>query len=117
MNIIGNEIVGHGQAIYAKWIGLWFVQKAFVVLNMHCSDGLFDQMWSSCEPYILCFFEIEILFYWLSWIQINVLFFILFFRTSILKSPKTTIGQLVGDFDISSWSVDEKIVKDKDGGL
>jgi hypothetical protein len=37
--------------------------------------------------------------------------------TSTLKSPKTTIEQIVGDFDISSWSVDKKNVKDKDGGL
>jgi hypothetical protein len=37
-----------------------------------------------------------------------------FFSTSTLKSLKTTIGQIVGDFDINSWSV-KKIVKDKDG--
>jgi len=32
----------------ANWIGLWYVQKAYVVPNMHCSNGLFDQMWFSC---------------------------------------------------------------------
>jgi hypothetical protein len=31
-----------------------------------------------------------------------------FFSTSILKSLKTTIGQIVGDFDINSWSVEKK---------
>ncbi len=44
-------------------------------------------------------------------------YFILFLSTSTLKSLKTTIGQIVGDFYIGSWSVDNKIVKDKDGGL
>jgi hypothetical protein len=28
----------------AKWIGLWFVKKTFVVPNTHCFDVLFDQM-------------------------------------------------------------------------
>jgi len=74
---------------------------------MHCSDGLFDQMWFSCEPYIVV----------LSWnwsfillIAINsnkcLTFEVCSFSTSTLKSPKTTIEQIVGDFDISSWSVD-----------
>jgi len=85
---------------------------------MHCFDGLFDQMWSSCELYIVV----------LSWnwnfillIVINsskcLTFEFIFLNTSSLKSLKTTIGQIVGDFDISSWSVDKKIVKDEDGGL
>jgi len=39
-----------------------------------------------------------------------------FLSTSTLKSPKTTIGEIVGDFYINSWSV-EIFVKDKDGGL
>jgi len=38
-----------------------------------------------------------------------------FLNTSTLKSPKTTIGQIVGDFDINSWSVDDKIIKIKMG--
>ncbi len=102
----------------AKWIGLWSIQKAFVVPDTHCSDGLFDQMWYSCEPYIVVF----------SWNWSFILLIVInldkcltskvcFLSTSTLKSPKTTIGQIVGDFDISSWSVDKKIVKDKDGGL
>ncbi len=37
--------------------------------------------------------------------------------TSTLKSPKTTIGQIMGDFDIKSWSVDKTFVRDKDGDL
>ncbi len=101
-----------------KWIGLWLVQKSFVILDTHCSDGLFDQMWSSCEPYVVV----------LSWNWSFILLIIInldkcltyevcFLNTSTLKSPKTTIGQIVGDFDINSWSVDDKIIKDKDGGL
>jgi hypothetical protein len=39
----------------AKLISLWSIQKAYVALNMHCSNGLFDQMWSSCKPYIFVF--------------------------------------------------------------
>jgi hypothetical protein len=40
-----------------------------------------------------------------------------FFRnTSTLKSPKTSIGQIMGDFDIKSCSVDNFFVKNKDGG-
>jgi hypothetical protein len=39
----------------AKWICLWSTPKAFVILDMHCSDGLFDQMWSNREPYIIVF--------------------------------------------------------------
>jgi hypothetical protein len=42
---------------------------------------------------------------------------VIFLSTSTLKSPKTTIGQIVGDFDISSWNLDKEFVKDKDGGL
>jgi hypothetical protein len=38
-----------------KWIGLWYVQKVSVIPIMHCSNGLFDQMWYSCEPYIIVF--------------------------------------------------------------
>jgi hypothetical protein len=102
----------------AKWIGLWSIQKTYVVLDMHCFDGLFDQMWSSCEPYIVVF----------SWNWSFILLIVInsnkcltskvcFFSTSTLKSPKTIIGQIVRDFDISFWSVDKKIVKEKDGGL
>jgi len=102
----------------AKWIGLWYVQKAYVVLDMYCFDGLFDQMWFSCEPYIVV----------LSWNWNFILLMVInsnecltskvFLKsTSTLKSLKTTIGQIVGDFDISSWSVDNFFIKDKDGGL
>jgi hypothetical protein len=28
-------------------------KKTFDIFNTHCSNGLFDQMWSSCEPYIV----------------------------------------------------------------
>jgi hypothetical protein len=44
-------------------------------------------------------------------------FWSFFFEYIHIKIPKTTIGQIMEDFDISSWSVDRKIVKDKDGGL
>jgi hypothetical protein len=44
-------------------------------------------------------------------------FWSFFLNKSTFKSPKTTIGQIVGDFDINSWSVDNFFVKDKDGGL
>jgi len=102
----------------AKWIGLWYVPKAPVVLNMHCFDGLFDQMWFSCEPYIVV----------LSWNWSFILLIVInsnkcltsegfFLSLSSLKSLKTTIGEIMRDFDISFWSVDKKIVKDKYGGL
>jgi hypothetical protein len=100
----------------AEWIGLWSIQKAYVVLDTHCFDGLFDQMWSGCEPYIVVF----------SWnwsfillIVINsnkcLTFEVCFLNISTLKSPKTTIKQIMANFDISSWSVDKVFVKDKHG--
>ncbi len=53
----------------AKWIGLWSKQKASIVLDMHCSHGPFDQIWPSCEPYIvvLCWNWSFILFTSINW--------------------------------------------------
>ncbi len=102
----------------AKWIGLWYVWKASIVPNTHCFDGLFEQMWSNCEPYIVVF-SWNWSFILLIVINSNKSFTskVIFLSTSTLKSPKTTIGQIVGDFDISSWNLDKEFVKDKDGGL
>ncbi len=71
-----------------------------------------------CEPYIVVFF-----WNWSSIllmdINTNKCFSskVFFLSISALKSLKTTIGQKVGDFDISFWSVDNFFVKDIDGGL
>jgi hypothetical protein len=85
-----------------KSIGLWSVQKALVVLNMHCSHGPFDQMWSSFEPYIVvvCWNWSFIISTFINWNKC-VAFKVCFWRTSTLKSPKIIVGQMVQFFDIS----------------
>ncbi len=102
----------------AKWTNLWFFQKALVVLDMHCSHGPFDQIYSSCEPYIvvLCENWSFILFTFMNWNKC-VVFEVSFWRTSTLKSLKITMGQMVEEFDISFWRVDKNVVNNKDGGL
>jgi len=86
----------------AKWIGLWSKQKASVVLDMHCSQRPFDQIWSSCEPYIviLCWNWSFILFTFINWNKC-IVFEVCFWKTSTLKSPKRIVGQMMKEFDIS----------------
>jgi hypothetical protein len=85
---------------------------------MDCAHGLFDQIWSSCEPYIvvLCWNWSFILFTFISWNKC-VAFEVCFWSISTLKLAKIIVGQMVENFDISFWMVDKNDVNDKNGGL
>jgi len=115
--ICWNLIIWFGN-LNAKWIGIWFVQKILVVHYIHCWDGVFDNMWFNCEPYIVV----------LSWNSSFILFIIInsnnwivcwlwVFEASTLKSPNIIMGHKVENFDIRCWSVNKKVVKNKCGGL
>ncbi len=112
-----NHVTWLGN-LNAKQIGLWSIQKALVVPDMHCSHGPFDQIYSSCEPYVvvLCENWSFILFTFMNWNKC-VVFEVCFWRTSTLKSLKIIMAQMVEEFDISLWRVDKNVVNNKDGGL
>jgi hypothetical protein len=57
----------------AKWISLWYGQKALFVLHMHCSSRVFDKIWQVVNHILLYFV------YWIRKIKNTKL------RTSILK--------------------------------